>query len=581
MALNEDEQTDAVFQSVRTEVDPVSGNEVPPGSLPEEVRDDIPAMLSEGEYVVPADVLRFYGVKFFEDLRRKAKDGLAKMEEDGRIGGEPIEDEEDQMDLPFSDEELETMEMDEGGLVGFSNGGLPEDTQVDIDPGAAFTQDPNDPTQVIMNYGGGTSSGGYSFVKFYGPDGQEIEVPFYNGMQIGSAPEGYTMEAPAEEEVVNNNNDDPNEGLADSVRAAERKSRNIDYNTADYAGLKEGVNRYHSSRALPILSGILTGGVGTAVFGAARKFDQKKLLAAIDRKIDMVKKPDQVKMFQDLRKGLTDREYYNKNYKEKFDFGKTFLGDLLGVGEGDDFGLSQERIDAMKKQPEFKYNTVNGQLSDKPNPSYPWAGSERKAYDAAVQRGDDTIVAHFQAIDRLRSGQNDFYDAYSKLKTPEEREAFKRDAIRGNMSKYSVQQAIDFKGSLHRAIMDDTVIRSGGAFSKYVLKDPLTATNSGIGQGGSNSQPTTTSTGPGSNASSNQSAAQTALNSSAAAQQTSDIIAASDTGGPSGAANQANTAAQAQQIQENLESAAQNPSGTISLKEGGLASKTKKKKSKT
>ena len=30
------------------EVDPVSGNEVPTGSLPEEVRDDIPAQLSEG-----------------------------------------------------------------------------------------------------------------------------------------------------------------------------------------------------------------------------------------------------------------------------------------------------------------------------------------------------------------------------------------------------------------------------------------------------------------------------------------------------------------------------------------------------
>ena len=29
-----------------------------------EVRDDIPAMLSEGEYVVPADVLRYYGVNF-------------------------------------------------------------------------------------------------------------------------------------------------------------------------------------------------------------------------------------------------------------------------------------------------------------------------------------------------------------------------------------------------------------------------------------------------------------------------------------------------------------------------------------
>ena len=69
--------------------DPVSGNEIPPGSLAEEVRDDIPAQLSEGEYVIPADVVRYYGVKFFENLRTKAKMGLQDMEEGGRIGGEP------------------------------------------------------------------------------------------------------------------------------------------------------------------------------------------------------------------------------------------------------------------------------------------------------------------------------------------------------------------------------------------------------------------------------------------------------------------------------------------------------------
>jgi len=70
--------------------DPVSGNEIPPGSLAEEVRDDIPAQLSEGEYVVPADVVRFFGVKYFEDLRMEAKMGLSNMEANGRIGGEPI-----------------------------------------------------------------------------------------------------------------------------------------------------------------------------------------------------------------------------------------------------------------------------------------------------------------------------------------------------------------------------------------------------------------------------------------------------------------------------------------------------------
>ncbi len=71
--------------------DPVSGNNVPSGSMAKEVRDDLPAMLSEGEYVVPADVVRFFGVNYFEDLRNKAKSGLTDMEKDGRIGGEPID----------------------------------------------------------------------------------------------------------------------------------------------------------------------------------------------------------------------------------------------------------------------------------------------------------------------------------------------------------------------------------------------------------------------------------------------------------------------------------------------------------
>ncbi len=70
--------------------DPISGNEIPPGSMATEVRDNIPAMLSEGEYVVPADVLRYYGVNFFENLRGQAKNGLQSMEQNGRIGGTPM-----------------------------------------------------------------------------------------------------------------------------------------------------------------------------------------------------------------------------------------------------------------------------------------------------------------------------------------------------------------------------------------------------------------------------------------------------------------------------------------------------------
>jgi hypothetical protein len=70
--------------------EPVTGNEIPPGSLASEVRDDIDVKLSEGEYVIPADVLRYYGVRFFEDLRAQAKQGMMEMESDGRIGGTPV-----------------------------------------------------------------------------------------------------------------------------------------------------------------------------------------------------------------------------------------------------------------------------------------------------------------------------------------------------------------------------------------------------------------------------------------------------------------------------------------------------------
>jgi len=94
------------------DIDPVSGNEVPPGSMAKEVRDDIPAQLSEGEYVVPADVVQYYGVKFFEDLRMEAKRGLADMEANGRIGGEPVDM---PMDMPMDD--TPTVAVSTGGYI--------------------------------------------------------------------------------------------------------------------------------------------------------------------------------------------------------------------------------------------------------------------------------------------------------------------------------------------------------------------------------------------------------------------------------------------------------------------------------
>ena len=56
-------------------VDKESGNDVPSGSLKKEVRDDVPAMLSEGEFVIPADVVRYIGLSKLMQMRQEAKMG--------------------------------------------------------------------------------------------------------------------------------------------------------------------------------------------------------------------------------------------------------------------------------------------------------------------------------------------------------------------------------------------------------------------------------------------------------------------------------------------------------------------------
>jgi len=65
--------------------DPVSGNEIPIGSSAENVRDDIEIMISEGEYVLPADVVKWHGLRHIMDMEAEAKMGLMGMYAQGLI----------------------------------------------------------------------------------------------------------------------------------------------------------------------------------------------------------------------------------------------------------------------------------------------------------------------------------------------------------------------------------------------------------------------------------------------------------------------------------------------------------------
>jgi len=168
-------------------IDPVSGNEVPMGSTPKEVRDDIPAQLSEGEYVVPSDVVRFYGVRFFENLRAKAKFGYQDMAENGRIGGEPV-DELDGMMFDISELEVE----DDGEPMAMAEGGYA------LSPG-----DEGYETMGALGLGSeGISAGNGSVgsaptveVRTYvSESGHTIYITFINGEPQTSIPPGYTLQ---------------------------------------------------------------------------------------------------------------------------------------------------------------------------------------------------------------------------------------------------------------------------------------------------------------------------------------------------------------------------------------------------
>ena len=96
-------------------LDPVSGNAVPVGSNPENVRDDIPAMLSQDEYVLPAHVVKWHGLKHIQDMQMEAEAGLMGMDMMGLIGGEELEADEAEEepetvsdDVPEEDMDVET-----------------------------------------------------------------------------------------------------------------------------------------------------------------------------------------------------------------------------------------------------------------------------------------------------------------------------------------------------------------------------------------------------------------------------------------------------------------------------------------
>ena len=92
-----------------------------PGATESEVADDIPAMISEGELVVPANVVRYHGLSKYENMRKTALKALDELEDNGQIrpvneDGTPIvKDVKEQTDKVMASKGATVARYNEGG----------------------------------------------------------------------------------------------------------------------------------------------------------------------------------------------------------------------------------------------------------------------------------------------------------------------------------------------------------------------------------------------------------------------------------------------------------------------------------
>lgn len=208
---------DGGFKDQGNTKDPISNNPVPVGSTKKEVRDDIPANLSEGEFVLPADVVRYHGLEKIMSIRDQAKQGLQRMENMGQMGNS------DQATIPDG---VPFKGMAEGGVIpGVNIQGpttqltkqsmfaKPAQVQPQQVAQPVTVQTPQAPvyassqvkpkTPYTFEQAIGTPFGQQqqSETRVYVNDaGEKLYIPFVNGQPIYPVPAGYTSEPVAEKE---------------------------------------------------------------------------------------------------------------------------------------------------------------------------------------------------------------------------------------------------------------------------------------------------------------------------------------------------------------------------------------------
>jgi hypothetical protein len=306
------------------EIDEVSGNEVPVGGTKKGVRDDVPAMVSEGEFVFPEDVVRYIGLDKLMQLRQQAKMGLKKMEAMGQMGNGDEATMPD--DLPFDMADLiivagdsgEELEMQEGGFVTRPTTvrrttqqptyNTPTDTITTMTDEQLpmfrsvrpLTPAIQRPAPSVIDFDKLMGDANINFKEYRNAEGKTLLVPFLGNSPIFPIPDGYTLYVPSTEDDQTEDTEtveELNETLANvSAQEPNRSNRDdIVRNEFTEAGSWDGapLDMYikearkftnGTSSVATGIAGALSSPLGLFMYGATAH-QKKRILATIDKRI--------------------------------------------------------------------------------------------------------------------------------------------------------------------------------------------------------------------------------------------------------------------------------------------------------
>ena len=366
-------------------VEPESGNEVPSGSLKKEVADDIPIMISEGEFVFPADVVRYIGLNTLMKMRQDAKQGLKMMEKMGQMGNP--EEAEIPDDVPFEMADLivvsggmkkkddEKKEKAEGGVVGLQTGGTlmddPRFQRPEGDTGGTPVLSDEDKEE-IEDALSGTVFGTITMRRYVNADGVVKYIPFINDEPQMEIPEGFELDntAPAPKSNIVSSAGDTDRG-DDSGGGAftpdlsspfdDQGSASFDINNLNNEDLVEYYGSFSSpmNRFLSVGVGALFGGVPALGIAAMQQLAQTKgpnSLVAVENLLSQ--KISSGEISGDLLDKLKE---YQERAKQKGTSPKGFLSRLIGKISGGD---ETKKSNLEKAIADGNVSAVNSNLTE-------------------------------------------------------------------------------------------------------------------------------------------------------------------------------------------------------------------------